>query len=80
MLHQENMLQKKLFLPNINIKYEGYQINNIRKPLKICLVCKIIENYLIKKFEILNNENSKNKFGLLKLSGRDSEQMNGISN
>lgn len=42
-------------------------------------MCKIIENHLIKKFEILNNENFKNKFGLLKLSGRDSEQMNGFS-
>lgn len=49
MLHQENMLQKKLFLPNINIKYEGYQINNIRKPLKN-LSC--VQNYR----ELLNKK------------------------
>lgn len=69
-----------LFLQDLNIKHEGYQINNIRKPLKN-LSC--VQNYIElfnKKFEILNNENLKNKFGLLKLSGRDSEQMNEISN
>ena len=49
MLHQENMLQKKLFLPNINIKYEGYQINNIRKPLTN-LSC--VQNYR----ELLNKK------------------------